>query len=205
MSVQYKSHPFVIALEALCPVVTPSFALRSARDGEKKPLKYPLVDYIIIGGQGKTYSKSKNQWRSNFLVQLDILFQEGAPLDWCKYKELQDAQDRQALFWKLEQMIEQFITLLVNPSAALKELKESDLIYGQFEFELDAYIATSYHNKKGQNNLTGISSQFVLSARSEEGGACCLNDGTTEQYERFQKLTKEGSVSYRLLENLINP
>lgn len=205
MTSQYESHPFVVALEALCPVIVPSFFLRSVRDDESNPPIYPLVDYVIIAGQGKTYSKAKNKWRVNILVQLDILIQEAPSLDWCQYEELKDAKDRQALFWNLEQKLEQFLTLLINPSAVTKNLSEMDMIYGKYQFELDAYIGTGYHNKKGKDWLTGVSGQFVLSLYSDDGGGCCLFDSDdTSQLERFQKLTKEGSVSYRKLENLIN-
>jgi len=203
---QYKTHPFVLALEALCPILYPSFTLRSARDGETTPEKYPLVDYIIISGQSKTYNPGTKKFRGNFLVQLDLLVKEtDDPLSWCEYDELKDAQDRQALFWFLEQQVEIFIKLLIDPRSVSTNLNEQDMIYSKFDFKLESFISTNPHNKRGAHNLTGISSVFTLSALSDDGSGCCLINDTVEQWEKLQKITREGSVSYKKIENELNP
>ena len=203
---QYKSHPITIALEALTPVFAPSFTLRSVRDDENKALKYPLIDYVIIGGQGSTYDNSKNQWRQSFFMQLDILIQETRPLCWTSFNELKDAQDRQSLYWLFEGMVQQFITLLINPSVVSNLLNTSDMIYSKFDFKLENFIASSYQNKHGVDKLTGISTQFVISAISEEGNACCLiNNSNIKQLVELQNLTKLNSTSWKKIEALINP
>lgn len=202
---QYKKHPIDIALEALSPIIAPSFALRSARDGEKIPDTYPLVDYIIIGGQGKVYDKGTNQWRSSFLIQLDILIQETKPLSWCEFDELKDAQDRHSLFWLFEQMLENFISLTVNPTAVSNLLRENDMIYSEYRFKMESYIQTLYRAQQGMDKLTGVSGRFVMSMLSEDGSGCCLINGGLKQLERLQDLTIEGSVSYKNIQNQITP
>lgn len=203
---QYKKHPIDIALEALAPIIAPSFTLRSVRDDEEIPPTYPLVDYVIIGGQGKVYDRPTNQWRSSFFVQLDILIEETKPLDWCQFNELADAQDRHGLFWRLEQMLENFISLLVNPTAVSGLLRENDMIYSEYRFKMESYIQTNYHNKQGSDKLTGVSGRFILSLLSENGSGCCLiNNDNAPQLEKLQALTKVDSVSYEMIQNEITP
>lgn len=203
---QYKPHPFTLALEALCPLLLPSFTLRSVRDYETTPVVYPLVDYVIISGQGKNYENSKNKFRSLYLVQIDILFEESSPNCWAEYEELSAAKERQALYYRLEEIFEQLIVLLVNPSAISPVLKGNDMIYSKYDFRLDSYLQTVYHNKKGADNLTGASARFILSAQSDGGVGCCLlEDGASvDILEAFQKLTLTDSVSYKLIQNLID-
>jgi hypothetical protein len=201
---QYKTHPFILALEALCPILYPSFTLRSARDGEETPKKYPLIDYVIASGQGKTYNSSTKKFRGNFLIALDFFVKEtNAPLSWCQYDELKDAQDRQSLFWFMEEQFDEFMRLLIDPRGASDKLNESDMIYSQHDFKLENIISTTYHSKQGPHKLTGITTLFTISALSDS--KCCLINNTVEQWEQLQKIVKEGSVSWRKIEKEINP
>ena len=203
-----KDHPFVIALNALCPVLLPSFYLRSARDKEEVPAQYPLVDYIIVQGLSKSYDNSKKKFRSNFLVKLDFFVRETeTPNDWCKYTELKDAQSVQALHWFFENRIEDFIELLTNPRGASNLLNESDMIYSEFDFRLENFVSIIYHRKWGQDHLTGTSANFVLSAwsTSNQNQCCLIDESDPDQLEKLKKIVKEGSVSYLKIENILNP
>lgn len=202
---QYKSHPFVIALEALTPIFAPSFFLRSARDNENTPPKYPLIDYVIVGGDGKTRDRATNKWRRTYTIQLDFLIQETKPLSWCNFDELKDAQDRQALFNKFDEMTEDFLTMLIEPSKMYKGLNLQDFIYGKFEFRLEAFIASRYWAKHGKDKLTGISSRFSISALSDSEGICCLVDDTPEQWQNIQALLIQNTTSWRIVDKILNP
>ncbi len=199
---QYQKHPIDTALEALAPILAPSFTLRSSRDGENIVRKYPLIDYTIVGAQGKTYDPSKNQWRSNYLVILEILVEERKPLSWCQYPELAQAQDRHALFFLLEQMIEQLITLLVNPKKVSNLISPFDTIYSELDFKLVNFIGSQNKFKQGGDETTGVVANFVLSSIDPDGGACCLIDyNNVNQLQELRDLMVLGSNSWNLLNN----
>lgn len=201
---QYQRHPIDIALEALTPVLMPSFFLRSVRDKETKP-KYPLVDYVIISNDRKAYDKAKNQWRSSYLVQVDFLIKESNPLDWCQYDELKDAQDRHALHYRFERLFEKFIELLTNPTASSKYISnQMDLVYGKLDFRFENFIGGAYLNKYGTDFVTGYSSQFVLSCVSDNADTCCFFDEELK-LESLLPLTFIGSVSNKRITNALNP
>lgn len=208
-----KPNPFVLALEALCPVLVPSFTLRSVRDGERaKPEHYPLVDYVIVAETGATYDTSKNLWRVSYLLQLDFLLRETKEKAWCDYDELKENQDRQALHNQLASLTRSFLTIVVNPQAAIKNpsgkgpiLKECDTIFSEYDFRFESFIGTNFKSKHGNNKLTGTSSRFVLSWLDRDGGGCCVADGSVAQWERIQKLAVEDSLSWKMINNLITP
>ena len=102
-------------------------------------------------------------------------------------------------------MITRFITLLVNPKKVYPKWNEDDLIYSEFNFGQAIYRQTIPFAKSGKNKETGVSVFYTLSADFDIGGVCCIVDGTQKTFQELQALTKEGSVSWQLLEKEINP
>lgn len=199
---QYQKHPIDVAIESIAPIFAPSFTVRSSRDAETVVLKYPLIDYAIGGIQGVVFDTSKNLWRTSYFVVLDFLLQERKPLDWCIFTELQAAKDRHALFYDLDKIFTSFMELLTKPSKLSNLLNASDMIYAQHDFKLENVIATNYHYGHGGDKLTGISTQFVLSAVSD---TCCAIDTTNlDQLTKLQALTIVGSVSWNKIQAVIN-
>lgn len=197
---QYKKHPIDRALEALAPILAPSFTLRSYRDKEGTVLKYPLIDYAIAGTTSKVYDASKNQWRSTYLVIFEILVQEKKVKDWCDYTELADAQDKHALFLAMEVIVEQFIVLLTKPKSVSNLIRPLDTIYADLFFQQEGAVTTQNLSGHGVDKLTGIAANFEISCIDSEGGACCLVDfNNTDQLQRLRDLMQYGSVSWNLL------
>lgn len=203
---QYQKHPIDRALEALPLILAPSFTLRSSRDSEHDVKKYPLIDYTIVGAQSKEYDPSKNQWRTSYLVVLEMLIEERKPLSWCQYSELSTAHDRHGVCYLMEQMIEKFLVFLVNPSKVSNVTNKSDSIFSDLDFKLVNYIGTQYKFKKGADETTGIYSNFVISCIDQDGAACCLIDyQNIDQLTKLRDLQKVGSNSWRMIDKLINP
>jgi len=197
---QYKKHPIDRALEAFSPIVAPSFTLRSSRDSEREVRKYPLIDYTIVGAQSKEYNSEKNEWRSHYLVILEILVEERKPLSWCQYPELATAQDRHSLFYMLEQIIEQLLVLLTNPSKISNLIRPLDTVFSDLFFKLENFIGVQNKFKSGGDETTGVVANFVLSCVDEEGSACCLIDyNNIAQLHKLRDLMQFGSVSWNLL------
>ncbi len=197
---QYKKHPIDRALEALAPIIAPSFTLRSYRDKEGTVNKYPLIDYAIAGTTSKVYDTSKNQWRSTYLVIVEILVQEKHIKDWCNYTELADAQDKHALFLAMEVIIEQFIVLLTKPKSVSNLIRPLDTIYSDLFFQLEGSPTTQNLSGHGIDKLTGIAANFEISCIDSEGGGCCLIDfNNQDQLDRLRDLMQYGSVSWNLL------
>lgn len=199
---QYQKHPIDVAIESIAPIFAPSFTVRSSRDAETVVLKYPLIDYAIGGIQGVVFDPSKNLWRTSYFVVLDFLLQERKPLSWCEFTELEAAKDRHALFYDLDKIFTSFMELLTKPSKLSNLLNASDMIYAQHDFKLENIIAANYHYGHGGDKLTGISTQFVLSAVSD---TCCAIDSTNiDQLTKLQALTVIGSVSWNKIQAIIN-
>ncbi len=197
---QYKKHPIDRALEALAPILAPSFTLRSFRDKEGTVLKYPLIDYAIAGTTSKVYDASKNQWRSTYLVIFEILVQEKKVYDWCNYTELADAQDKHALFLAMEVIVEQLLVLLTNPSKIATQIRPLDTIYADLFFKIEGAFTSQYVSGHGKDLLTGVIANFEISCIDSEGGGCCLIDfNNTDQLQRLRDLMIYGTVSWNLL------
>jgi hypothetical protein len=197
---QYKKHPIDRALEALAPILAPSFTLRSYRDKEGTVLKYPLIDYAIAGTTSKVYDTSKNQWRSTYLVIFEVLVQEKNIKDWCAYSELAEAQDKHALFLAMEVIVEQFIIMLTHPEKVTKLIRPLDTIYADLFFKLEGTPTTQNLSGHGIDKLTGIAANFEISCIDSEGGACCLIDfNNQDQLDRLRDLMEYGSVSWNLI------
>ena len=202
---QFQDHPFVTLMNTLFPVILPQFHLRSVRDRESMPEKYPLVDYVIIRGGREVLERPKNTFRSEIDVQIDILVQESSPLSWCEYDFLKDAQTRQALFSFLHNRLRQFIKLVVNPTLIDPSLvKACDVIFEKHDWRFVQTIGTEYFNQKTADNLTGVSAVMQFSYIPREDSVCCLSDGTEEQYQNMQGMVLEDSTSYKLIQNKID-
>ena len=197
---QYKKHPIDRALEALAPILAPSFTLRSFRDKEGTVLKYPLIDYAIAGTTSKVYDKATNKWRSTYLVIFEILVQEKHIKDWCNYTELANAQDKHALFLAMEVIVEQFIVMLTNPKSVSNLIRPLDTIYADLFFQQEGIVTTQNLSGHGIDKLTGIAANFEISCLDSEGGGCCLIDfNNADQLQRLRDLMQYGSVSWNLL------
>ena len=177
---QYKQHPFVEAMNVISPIILPSFKIRSIRDDNGSIIKQPVFDYVINSITDKVYDKSTRKWRAtyNIILMLSILESKSPVDDWCKYDELKDAQDRQALFYRFNELLQEFIVMLVNPSAISKSIKNSDTIYSKYDFQLGLFRDGAYFNKKGKQDLTGIAIDIDISCFVGEQTVCCIDDGS---------------------------
>lgn len=202
---QYKEHPFTVLVCNIFPIILPNATIRSARDGEENPTKFPLIDYIIIRGGREELDKSKNTFRAVIDVQVDILVKETAPLCWCKYDGLEDAKTRQALFQKFHNYMRMFVKIAANPTRFYKGISFSDVLWSEYDFRFVQTIGTEYHNKKGVDKFTGISSVMQFSYIPQEDDVCCLDDGTNDFYEALRGIVKHGSSSDKIIENKIQP
>lgn len=202
---QYENHPFTEALNVIAPVIVPSFELISLRDDERQVYKNPVLQYVIGSIVNKVLDKSTMKFRTTYSIILNLaVFETKNPLDWCKYEELKDAQDRQALFSKLEGLIQNVIVLLIDPSRASKDIRNEDSIYYKYQFVYEGLRDGIYFSKKGTQNLTGVAIEFNLSCFTEDNSICCVDDETKEIASSFQPLVKEGSVSYLKLQKRID-
>lgn len=202
---QYQDHPFVLLINKIFPLLLPSFTLRSVRDKESYPEKYPLIDYVIIRGGRETFDRAKNTFRSQIDVQIDLLVKESEPLSWCEFDELKDAQSRQALFNFLHNRIREFIKMAVNPNKLdPKNLKVCDILWKDYDFQFVQTIGTEYHNKHTHKKLTGVSSVMQFSYIPQEDEVCCLNDGSYEFWTNLQRIVFKDSTSFKLIQNIID-
>lgn len=202
---QYKDHPFVQALNVIVPLVAPSFEIVSIRDN-KGIIKGPTFEYVISSLSNKVYDKSKNKFRSTYNVLIGLAVMESkTPLSWCEYDELKDAQSRQALFTKLDEMLESFLIWLVNPNAASKSVSNNDTIYSKYDFQIPTFRGGVYYsNSKGPRGSSGLMFDFDLSCFTGEGLICCADDGSKVIAEKIQTIVKEESNSFKLLQKRID-
>ena len=200
---QYKEHPFTLLVCNIFPLILPSATIRSARDGEKYPSTFPLIDYIIIRGGREVLNKGKNTFEAIIDVQIDILVKETSPLSWCEYDDLADAKSRQALFEKFHSYIREFIKIAANPTRLSKLIKLHDVLWSEYDFRFVQTIGTEYHNRKGASNFTGISSVMQFSYIPQDDDVCCLDDGTNDFYEALRGIVEPGSTSDKLIQNEI--
>lgn len=197
----YPEHPIAKALNVLAPLLDVNFDLRSARDAEKRPIRYPLLDYVVIIEQGGEYDTTKNSWRVNMLVQFDLLFQERHFAEFCNVSKLEGDQAAQAAFWKWSGDLRKIVSLMVNPKALTNVYKEEDIIFAKYDFRLVQWIETFYHRNKGADKLTGVSSRFLLSALDADNAFCCTDDDLAG----LRGIVFPDSVSDKMIVNKLNP
>ncbi len=202
---QYKDHPFIIALNAIAPVIVPSFKMVSIRDDKSQKHKSPILSYAIASILNKVLDPATSKFRTTYSILLDLaVFESNTPLSWCEYEELKDAQNRQALFSKLEGLLQDIIVILVKPSRVSKDVKDQDTIYYKYEFRFEGFTGGTYYSGKGMPKMTGTYIEFNISCLMEENEICCVDDGSKEIAEKMQGLVKEGSNSYRFLQKRID-
>lgn len=203
---QFKDHPFVEAMNVVAPIILPSFEVRSIRDDNGTIVKKPVFDYVINSIVDKTYDKTRRKWRAtyNIILMLSVL-ETRSPVDgWCKYEELKDAQNRQALFYRFNELLQDFIVMLINPAAASGSISNNDTIYSKYDFEFVLFRDGAYFNKKGKQNLTGIAIDFDLSCFVGEQSICCVDDGSASVAEKLQSIVKSESVSFKKFQKIID-
>jgi hypothetical protein len=202
---QYKNHPVIEALNVIAPVITPSFELVSIRDYGDQVFENPILSYVIASIVNKVLDKPTMKFRTTYSVILDLsIFETDTPLDWCKYEEIKDAQDRQALFYRLESLIQDIIVMFVQPSRASEDIQDEDAIYSKYQFIYEGFIDGLYYKRKGKQRMTGAIIEFNISCLTEENQICCVDDKSKEIAEKMKAIVSEDSVSYRRLQKRID-
>ena len=166
-----------------------------------------MVDYLIVRGGNKTYDRTAKKWRVTFEVQIGILFSgtKGKKCFWGDCDELKEAKDLQALFWYLDQALEEFIQIVIDPQSASSSIKFNDLVFAERDFKLESYNNTQYVKDLGMEQLTGVYSSLNISCFSDTKKVCCtFDEGTLLGLENQQKLVKEGSSSYNKIQKQID-
>ena len=192
-------HPLTLALCALSPVVGANYVLRSARDSEHEPDKFPLVEYVVHKERKSEFDFTRKCWRVELVVQLDFLLEEDNALECLAENELSDSQAIQALQFGLTSRIRSLIQFLILPSSIGEGYKDEDFIWSDYGFKLVELVESVYFRKKGSDELTGASSLFVLSVLDKDNIICC----TEENQDEVLCLLKPESVSARLLKKKI--
>lgn len=203
MTEQVPKHPITVALSALAPVVGANFELNSFRDdgGTKDPNRFPRIDYAVILEDDSTYLPGVNLWRVTQSIQFDYVTTEANFLCQCKESRLSESQAIQAIQKSYTDKIRNFITFLTRPTTILPKLKESDFVFTKYEFRFVRWITAFYFRGHGGDLLTGATVRVALSFLDVDAAICC----TAEDLPNIQKLLKEDSVSWKLIENQINP
>lgn len=202
---QYKPNPFVEALNVIAPILAPSFKLVSLRDELKQKLNQPTLNYVISSIPNKVWDNSTNKFRTTYEVLLNAeVLQATKPKNWCDYDELKDAQDIQALLYKLEILLQDILVMLVNPSKFSKDLSNGDVIYSKYQFILETFRDGGIYSEKGTKNATGVSIIFNLSFLSDENTTCCVDDNSKDIAEKLQTLVEENTISYKLFQKRID-
>lgn len=202
---QYKPNPFVEALNVIAPILAPSFELVSLRDDNNQRYSNPVISYVIASIVNKERLTQLNKFRTTYAIILDLGIRESLkPIDWCEYEELKDAQDMQALLYKMEVILQDIIVMLVNPSKFSKDLSNGDTIYSKYEFRFEGFRDGVYYRKKGKQDMTGVAIEFNLSFLSDENTTCCVDDNSKDIAEKLQALVEENTISYKLLQKRID-
>jgi len=202
---QYANHPIVQALNVIAPLIAPSFELVSAADDNRQIYKNPILAYVIPNFTNKVLDRSTGRFRTTFSFVLELaVFECKSPEDWCKYSELEGAQDRQSLFYKLEVMIQNIITMFVDPNKINPSISNGDTVYSQYGFALEGFRDGVYLREKSKQNMTSTAIFINMSCFTGDGEICCVDDGTKEIAEKIQGILVEGSVSYRTLQKRID-
>lgn len=206
---QYPEHPIVLALNAVVPVVLPSFTLYSGRDNGKKPA-FPMLGYVIVNTQNETYDASTRKFKGTIQVQIEALLKEPKDereFDWCQYSELQHNQNKQALMYDLEQKLKQILLFIVHPNQAANKdtikLDKYDSIFEKYEFG-NLNISVSEYRNRVDSNLTGAVVLFTMSYVSDRIACCILNDTDKQQLEALKGVFNKDSVTEQIIQKQLD-
>jgi hypothetical protein len=200
---QAPAHPINEALTALSPVIGANFQLDSVRDhgGAASPFRYPRIDYAVILEDNAEFLPGQKVWRVTQTIQLDYLTTEEKFLCQCKETRLAESQAIQAVQKSYTDKIRSLITFLIDPTIIKPELRKCDFPFARFEWKFVNWITAFYFRRHGADQETGASVRVNLSFLDVDSSLCC----TAEELAKIQALAAVDSVSWKLLENEINP
>lgn len=189
------NHPINEILVAVAPILGANFVMRSARDSELEPTKYPLLEYVIHKEGLSIYDRTLRSWRVELVIQLDYLVEEHYVKSCLESLELEESLAVQALQHSITSKIRSIIQLITDPSSLGSQYKEQDFIWSKYDFKLVKVYESAYFRDIGADRLTGASTLFVLSFVDIDNVICC----ETQNLDSVYSLLKSESTSAKLL------
>lgn len=203
----HKAHPFVEALNAVAPLVVPSFKVVSLRDNKNND-HYPVLDYAIVSAINETYDPVKQVFTGRLQLFVELLLKEprNANAFWCDVTELEKNQDRQALMYDLENKMRQIMVLITDPTKAVNDMRLSkdDFTWKDYDFSSLQVTTMQQVAQLPPKNLTGVSCQFNISYRTPRITCCITNQNSVNELEQLQNSFIDGSTSSVLIQNKID-
>lgn len=199
-----QEHPLTTALRLLAPVVGGNFLLEDMRQKNSTgAAKYPAIEYKILAQVGAPKLEGRNAFRVETLVQLDYLIKEANLTKYCKENSLDGMKDIYALFNLFHARLRAFVLFLTNPTGINRSYKACDFLHTKFDFKIVKFNMGHNFRNFTADKLTGVSQTWTLSYLETQSNAqyCCID----QNLEELLKVVEEGSVTYQIIQNKLNP